>query len=523
MKKIDNKIVYLVMILALVSFTSCEKDSDLLLEAIIEEETVNLDESNQDNSDNQDNPSESGDNTNNTSNDDPPIVQDNFSTELKAFPTAYGAGAFVTGGRGKQVYKVTNLNDSGDGSFRSAIQNAASSNGGIIVFDVSGIIELQSSLQIGGNNITIAGQTAPEGGITISAGSNARFRASNINNFIMRYIRIRPRYSSNDAFELYDASDVILDHVSISWGGDEAITIRGGNNNVTFQRLIIAESKTGSLFGDSDRPESSENLSFHNSLFFNISHRTPNVNSNGRVDVVNNVIQDWQFRLTRTIGATRLNHINNYYALGDKSNIENNENAAVQSGNPSIYTAGNFVDKGILSSPGADNWFLWKEFGSTSSSRLVNPLSREYEAQEQFSLLGAQVPILSAQEAFNEVINNVGCNTYIDDNLNVITSSDFIDAEYLNIMKGGEGSYKYYYADSKGQSFTSQNSYVEFQSNITSSPIASRPSNWDSDNDGMPDIWENAVGLNPNVADENDDMDGDGYTNIEEYLNIVDN
>lgn len=502
---------FLFMALLLSLTSSCSKDSDLFLDAVNEDIEQQLDEE------------QSGTTDETTTTPEPVaedptnVPEDPFSSDLKAFPTAFGAGAYVTGGRGKPVYKVTNLNDSGQGSFRQAIYNARSSNGGIITFDVSGVINLESWLTIEASNVTIAGQTAPEGGITITG---TRFRGQNLNNLIMRYIRIRPRYTPEDAFEFINASNVILDHVSVSWGGDETISVRGNSDNITFQRLIVSEGKTGSLFGDSDSPEYTENLSFHSSLFFNISHRTPNVSSNGRVDVINNVIQDWQYRLTRTIGAVQLNLMNNYYAMGDKNSIGNSVNAAVENGNPRIYTHGNYVDKGVLTDPNADNWFLWKEF---DLGVMDTPLSTQYEVNSQYPLLGAELPVLSAVDAYFDVIGNVGCNRYIANNLEVMNGSDSIDREYLSIMDGRkEGSYTYYKMDSNGETFTSEARYLNFQSSITSTPIATRPSNWDSDGDGMPNSWEISKGLNPDLDDSKGDLDGDGYTNIEEYLNIVD-
>ena len=500
---------FLFLIIFFVATTSCEKDSDLFLEAVNEDIVEQVDN---ENVDDQNDIDSSGDGPAG-----PDVPDDPHSSSLKAFPTAYGAGAYVTGGRGKPVYNVTNLNDSGQGSFRQAISNARTSNGGIITFDVSGVINLESWLTIEVSNLTIAGQTAPKGGITITG---TRFRGQNLENLIMRYIRIRPRYTGEDAFEFINASNVILDHVSVSWGGDETISIRGNSDNITFQRLIVSEGKTGSLFGDSDSPEKSENLSFHTSLFFNISHRTPNVSSNGRADVINNVVQDWQYRLIRTKGAVKLNHLNNYYAMGDKSSLNSSENAAIESGNPRIYTSGNYVDKGLLTDVNADNWFLWKEF---DSGIMDTPLSRQYQVTTQYSLLGEPLPIKSAVEAYYDVISDVGCNKYINHDLSVENGSDSIDSEYLAVMDGRkEGSHVYYKMDSNGETFTSEARYVNFQRSITSEPITSRPSDWDTDGDGMPNIWEIAKGLNPDVDDSDGDMDGDGYTNIEEYLNIVD-
>lgn len=439
------------------------------------------------------------------------------STELKAFPSAYGAGAFVTGGRGKPVYKVTNLNDSGSGSFRQAISNAGRTDGGIIVFDVSGTIDLKSWLTISVNNLTIAGQTAPEGGITITG---TRFRADRCNNVIMRYIRIRPTYTGEDAFEWISCYNVIVDHVSVTWGGDEAISTRAYSGmpvyNFTMQRMLIAESKTGTLFGDSTNPSLAHDLSFHNSLFFNISHRVPNINATGRADVINNVTWNWQSRLTFVNGDSKLNHINNYYGTGMKSRIGDARNKAQQYNKHEIYTFGNFVDKGLFGLSD-NNRDLWDEFNRGQGG---TDLGSQHFVDNAFSLLGAPLPIMSAQDAFVDVVNDSGANRYISDNGNVIVYRDFIDDEYVKVIKGGEGSYIQY--ENSPETFTSERRYIEFHDSVSSTPLATRDSNYDADGDGMADVWEKANGMDPTIDDSNGDVDGDGYTNIEEFINMVD-
>ena len=172
--------------------------------------------------------------------------------ETKAFPTATGAAARVTGGRGQPVYHVTNLNDGGAGSFR----DATSASNRIVVFDVSGTIELTSDLYITSNNVTIAGQSAPQGGITIT-GKAVHFQ--NVDNIILRYLRFRPDYNPSgnvDALNAYNCDNFIVDHCSISWGGDEAFSIIGTSSDVTIQNCILGESATGMIAGDGDTPVS---------------------------------------------------------------------------------------------------------------------------------------------------------------------------------------------------------------------------------------------------------------------------
>ena len=180
------------------------------------------------------------------------LLSFSLSAQQLAFPTASGAGAYVTGGRGKPVYIVTNLNDSGPGSFRQCLEDTKLTDGGIITFAVSGTINLSSEIYFyHQDNITIAGQTAPEGGITIA---NHRFRMQNVNNFIMRYIRLRPNFdpypgTELDPLEYFNAHDYIIDHCSFSWGTDEAAE-SGIGHTYTWQRNLFAESnKTGMIIG----------------------------------------------------------------------------------------------------------------------------------------------------------------------------------------------------------------------------------------------------------------------------------
>lgn len=438
--------------------------------------------------------------------------------ELKAFPTAYGAGAYTTGGRGRAVFKVTSLENGGPGSLRQALADANAAGGGIIVFDVSGTIELTSWLTLSGENVTIAGQTAPQGGITITG---TRFRAERANNFIMRYIRIRPNYTGEDAFEWISCHDVIVDHVSVTWGGDEAFSTRAYSGepvyNFTLQRMLIAESKTGSLFGDSTNPSLARDLSFHRSLFFNISHRVPNINASGRADVINNVTWDWQARLTFVNGDSQLNHLNNFYGMGVRSSLGRSRNTASTSYNHAIYSAGNFIDKGIFSDTSVDNRTLWVEFNRGAQDA---PLQAENFVAEPYPLLGAELPVLGAQAAFNDVIADVGANRYIGDDGRVVVAWDAIDDEYLAIIQGGEGAHDPYENDP--ETFTSEARYVDFHASVSSTPLATRPLDYDADNDGMADTWETANGLDPSVDDSALDLDGDGYTNIEEFINTVD-
>lgn len=440
------------------------------------------------------------------------VSEDDLTTDLKAFYSANGGGSSVTGGRGGEVYIVNNLNNSGPGSFRDAVSQSNRT----IVFSVSGTINLTSSLDIYSSNVTIAGQTAPQGGITITG---QRITQYECDNFIIRYIKVRPAYSSNDAWSFINCNNIIIDHCSTSWGGDEVLSFRGTANNITIQRTLIGEGKTGSIFGDSDDASLGSNLSFLNNAYYNITHRHPNLNINSRADVINNVVFNWKYRLSRISGDISLNHIGNYYSLGCLTNIDGIGMMvyADAPGTPSIYTSGNYINNGILTSPTEDNWMMFEKFNSGAGGYISN----SYQTKSPYTQLGFAIPILSAEDAFFDVITNCGANAYLDANGNKVDDIDTIDQIYLdNILNGGCVSYQ---SSSSGQDYNKTPHYIDFHNSISSTPIALRSANFDIDQDGMPDTWEMSKGFNPNVNDSSEDHDNDGYTNLEEYINLIDN
>jgi len=455
---------------------------------------------------------------------------------IKAFPTANGAGAYATGGRGKPVYIVTNLNNSGTGSFRQALENTKTTDGGIITFAVSGTIVLTSKLELRNkNNITIAGQTSPSGGITI-VGSNsaAKLVLFEMSNFIIRYVRFRPSYptfplSELDALNISNCSNYIIDHCSISWGTDENAD-SGDGNNYTWQRNLFAESnKTGMIMGA--QTDKSENMSFINNMFYNCSKRFPNYQSNGRVDVINNVI--WNFRTLISVsqGGHDLNHIGNYYKYFRDSpaadegrwnlwypfNGTSDEMSLIKY--PSIYTSGNYISD-VLTNPNSDNYFTWRwrfnPVGSPYEGAAPNSqLTSDFKANSQFPLLGIPFAIQSAADSFENVRYNVGANTRLNENGSRIEEIDGPDTVYLNNV---QNDIRVNYTPETNLSTPHFNA---FQASISTVPINKHPSSYDSNNDGIPNQWIISKGFNVN-----DDITTyvwpSGYVGIEEYLNEVD-
>lgn len=488
-------------------FTSCTQEEelfDILQEQNDTNDVVDTGEASQENSNDQ------TEEENNSSNDNIDYG------ELKAFPNAFGAGAFASGGRGGKVVKVANLNASGPGSFREALLTSGSRT---VVFEVSGNIDLEGQdIYLSGSslgNLTIAGQTAPKGGITFTKGT-IYFEA--VDNVIIRYIRGRPaeatsgEVSQGDAFIFWGCNDVILDHISVSFGGDQAITFNSGTETmkrITIQRSLIADSYTGVIMGANNpiRYPDVQDVSFLNNLIVDMSQRTPNFSGDGYFESINNVIYNWLNRAINVNGGlAKVNHINNYHKRGrttERNTIASNSNK-VQIPNsstaPKIYTNGNYYSS-VLEDPSLDNKIIWTDFFSSGE------LPDEYFTSSPFPLLGAGIETKSAAEAYNSVLMDVGANKYLDD---MGMSQTYIDP----------------YDDSKINNVindisTTPRTYSNWV--IPNLPENSRTEGYDTDHDGIPNTWEISHGLDPiNPNDGNQDRNGDGYTNLEDYLNEVD-
>ena len=455
-----------------------------------------------------------------------------LTSQVKAFPTAFGAAASTTGGRGEQVYIVSTLADSGISSFRDAV----SASNRIITFEVSGTINLTSNLTITASNLTIAGQSSPEGGIAIT-GSKVFFDSAN--NIIVRYIRFRPTYDDNgsvDAVNVNACDNIIFDHCSISWSADEAISFVGDSDNITIQNSIIAESATGMLAGDSNNFISS-NISIHNNLWYNTSHRFPNVNAN-RVDAINNIVHNWNTRImvVSSHDNVQLNEINNYYQRGARPT--NVLDAAQHAGNwldigtgsdrPNIriYTNGNVVNDALTET--GDSWELYRHRFAVTSGAYAgisqwDAANRDFENTAPFSLLGTSFPFTSAIEAKAIVETNSGAYETLDGSGNVIQDWDVLDDRYLgHVINNTFDAYVYQAPPASPTiDIASKSWYTSYISSISSTPINFRGMSYDTDRDGMPDAWETAT-FGDLSRDGRGDLNGDGYTDVEEYLNLVD-
>ncbi len=457
------------------------------------------------------------DNTDDDTSEDDNTDDDGAETGVSlAFPTAQGAGALSSGGRGGRVISVTNLNDSGSGSLREALQTSGART---IIFRIAGIINLRSPIFVRPehSNLTIAGQSAPDGGITITGDRIILDRG--FDNAIIRYIRFRGGITTrNDSFEGHGVTNVIFDHCSASFGGDEAMSIvadtgEGISDNITIQRSIFAESKTGSIIGGLNQNyEGAGDFSIHNNLWYNITHRFPNISGNGNFEVINNIVWGWVFRTTRGNGSFNLNHINNWHYYSQQNTnpgLEvNGQKYSVETGQqPSIYTSGNIYEPNIYTNVDGDNFNdLWTVFQSQDRSlERDDPLPESFRSIDQFGMLGVPIEITTAAEAYDNISNNVGANARVDEEGNVLNNLDVLDDRWIRNVRN--------------LNYENRMSTSEY---IVPAITGGAPYR-DTDGDGMPDVWEELRSLDPLVADNNGNELSSNYTNLEVFLNLVDN
>lgn len=394
---------------------------------------------------------------------------------IPAFPGAEGFGAQATGGRGGSVYLVTNLNDSGAGSFRDAV----SVSNRTVVFAVGGIIRINSPIAAK-SNITIAGQTAPGEGITVY-GNHISF--SGANNTIARYVRFREGIvgdSGSDAVGIASGDMMIFDHVSASWGRDETFSVSGTPSNITLQDCLIGQGllihSAGGLM------QTSGGVSVFRCFYADNWMRNPKVK--GVHDFTNNVVYNWgsgggYIMGGDSAGQTFANIINNYFIDGP-----NTVGGAFKTGNLNFhaYANNNLEDN---NRDGALNGVVVSPLDFTTADLV----STRYPYP-------AVARLLSPEQAYQHIITYAGASLHRDrvDALMIqeLTSLGTTGAQITNENQvGGPG------------------------------PVAGGLAAVDTDGDGMPDWWEQAAGLNPLVADNNGDANGDGYTNLENYINAI--
>lgn len=420
------------------------------------------------------------------------LYSNGYSQQL-AFPSAEGFGLYATGGRGGLIYKVTNLNDDGEGSLRKGILKNGPR---IIVFDVSGTIELKRNLDINKGDLTILGQTAPGHGITLK-GYPVTIKSNNV---ILRYLRFRMGDENGvqgDALGCRNTKNVIIDHCSISWATDENGSFYN-NENFTLQWCIISEALNKSVHEKGAHGYGGiwggVKASFHHNLIASNNSRNPRFSGskttanaeNEFVDFRNNVIYNWGENSIYGGENGTYNMINNYFKPGPAT-TSSKLSRIVSPSEPygKFYVNGNFVfdDKEVTK----NNWNGGVQCEQPQAVQLKTPVD-----------ISENIKTTSAKKAFKLVIENAGANMF----------RDSVDKRILNNTKDGQTSYK------KG--------IIDSQEDAGGWPILKSEKNkTDSDNDGMPDDWENRHKLDNHSNDSNLYTIDEHYTNIEIYSNSL--
>lgn len=413
---------------------------------------------------------------------------------LPAFPGAEGFGSTTPGGRGGRVIFVTNLDDSGPGSFRAACEAEGPRT---IVFRVSGTIALKSNLAVKNPYLTIAGQSAPGDGICLR---DYTFGVAT-HDVIVRYLRGRlgdESKSESDGLDILNgARNVIFDHCSATWSVDECLSLSGNVSNVTVQWCLIGESLRKSVHakgahGYGSLSRANGPVSWHHNLWIHNDARNPRLGDNyGRgptfptFDVRNNVIYGFGGTASGlTQGKLKINYVANYLRAGPDSTAKTPMTIGPNS-DITIYFNGNVYDGHADFTADNSKFPSAYEIGG---KRQVQLADRPFEV--------APVKTVSAAEALELVLAQVGAT---------LPKRDAVDARLVSHVR-----------DRSGKMINSQKEvggWPELKS-------AAAPA--DADGDGMPDAWEKANRLNPaDPADGALDADRDGYTNLEEYLNGI--
>ena len=429
---------------------------------------------------------------------------------IPAFPGAEGYGRYVTGGRGGTVYKVTNLKDDGsEGSLRWAVNKSGPRT---IVFDVSGTIYLKSNLNINNGNLTIAGQTAPGDGICLRD-YTVQVSADNI---IIRFMRFRlgdVTATENDAIWGRRRSNIIIDHCSMSWSTDECASFYD-NTNFTMQWCVLSESLRESVHGKGTHGYcgiwGGKGASFHHNVLAHHDSRNPrfcgsrysNRPDLEKVDFRNNVIYNWGSNSGYAGEGGSYNMVNNYYKFGPatKTNVrsrifqpwpDNGKNSQPAGVTGLFYVNGNYM-YGNAAVTG-DNWQ-----GIHPSSGSIDTYRTDTEFDFPFTTTH------TAGNAFEKVLAYSGASLV----------RDTIDRRIMEEIRSGN----YTYTGSKGGT----KGIIDSQEDVGGWPeYNSGSAPVDSDNDGIPDDWEDILGLDPTDAADAKRTNREGYTMLEVYLNTL--
>ncbi|THU39788.1 polysaccharide lyase [Niastella caeni] len=455
--------------------------------------------------------------------------------DILAFPGAEGGGAYSFGGRGGKVFVVTSLEDRGPGTLREACEAGGAR---IVVFNVAGIIRIKSPLIIRAPYITIAGQSAPGDGVCV-AGESVWI---NTHDVVIRYMRFRRGETNvgrrDDAIGGNPIGNIMIDHVSASWGLDENMSMyrhmyndstgipeqKLGTVNITIQNSIFAEAldtynhSFGSTLGG-------ENCTFMRNMWANNTGRNPSVGWNGTFNFVNNVVFNWMHRSSDGGDYRAMyNFINNYFKPGPvtpKNTPVGHRFLKPESGRSKLkykvygraYVHGNIMEG--YDAITKNNWAGGVQVEDESNAGEYTDFIKWNEP-----LPMPKMTIVSATEAFGYVIKNAGAT---------LPKRDAVDIRIAEQVKTGKINYKEGVPLPEKQFEHRKLPIDSYKLGIITDPaqVGGYPEYKgapykDSDNDGMPDDYEIKNGLNPkNAADASLDKDKDGYTNIEAFLNSL--
>ena len=388
-----------------------------------------------------------------------------------AFPGAEGFGAYASGGRGGNVVHVTNLNAAGSGSLAEAAAKA----GSFIVFDVGGVIDITGKSITIASNVTIAGQTAPGGGITIYGG---RVIASNSKNVIIRYIRMRGGKSVNEkkcTLTLDNCENLIMDHCSVSWGPWDNVHIVDANN-ITWSNCIISEGIDPQRFGSIT--DGTRNWTVHHCLWADNKSRNPKMKC--YIQYYNNVVYNYANGVVggHSAADNYQDLMNNYFIAGPSGS---NKYFDQWTETDHMYSSGNYFDGNC---DGVLNGSLVTDHHSATAMSKPSLTST------------APMNLETAQQAYYSVVEHVGASRVRD-------SHDLRIIDQLTSL------------GKKGAFIANEDELGGIGS------VANGPKPTDSDNDGMADDWERANGMTVGQNDANGYAFGNGYTNIENYVNSL--
>ncbi len=462
--------------------------------------------------------------------------KDFVQATIPAFPGAEGGGAFTQGGRGGKIFVVSSLEDSGPGTFREACEAVGART---IVFNVSGIIKLKKRISMRAPYVTIAGQTAPGDGICI-AGESLLIDTHDV---VIRHMRFRRGATEvtrrDDALGGNVIGNVIIDHCSVSWGLDENISLYRhqfqANStskleklpacNITIQNTISSEGLDtynhafGSTIGGL-------NSTFMRNLWANNISRNCSIGMYGDFNFVNNVVFNWWNRsLDGGDYRSMFNIINNYFKPGPITPkdepiryriLKPESGYMVPKTFGRAYVNGNYIDG--VPEVTKDNWNGGVQLEDLTLEQAKDKLAF-IKQNKAFPM--PQITVMSAEAAYEFVLNNVGAT---------FPKRDAVDERVIKQVRTGKIDAKDGLENTIGKEYIKRrldaDSYkkgiITHPDQVGGYPVYKGKAYKDSDNDGISDAWEKKYGLNPkDASDANGDLNGDGYTNIEKYINGI--